>query len=126
MKTLKLTLTLALALLAGISFAQFPQSGSPDSCYYEETDLRAAIFKGNPDFVHVKVAKNLGDKVKIRVKRDNKTLYIQSYKRYVRVDMQYDIREFPSGSYTFEIVKGKDVVYSKVIDKNNNEAYTLR
>jgi hypothetical protein len=122
MKTLSITRTFVLALVANISFAQFPQSSSPDSCEYKETNLRAAIFEGNPDFVHVKVAKELGDKVKIRVKGENKTLYSQNFKKYRRVDVQYDIREFPIGSYTFELIKGKEVVFSKVIEKGNTEA----
>lgn len=126
MKTIKLTLTFALALIAGISFAQFPQSSSPDSSCYVKDDLRAAIYKGNPDFVHVKVAKKLGDKVKIRVKDENKTLYAQNYKRYGRVDAQYDIKGLPAGSYTFEIVKGREVVYSRVIDKNKQQALSQR
>jgi hypothetical protein len=126
MKTIKLTFTFAIILMAGIAFAQFPQSSSPDSCSYVEEDLRAAIFEGNPDFVHVKVAKKLGDKVKIRVKDENKTLYAQNYKKYARVNVQYDIREFPEGSYTFEILQGKEVVYSKVIEKKNSEALSQR
>lgn len=126
MKTLKLTFTVALALIAGIAFAQFPQTSSPDSCCYVEEDLRAAIYEGNPDYIHVKVAKKLGDKVKIRVKDENKTLYAQNYRKFARVDVQYDIREFPAGNYTFEILQGKEVVYSRVINKNNSEALSQR
>jgi hypothetical protein len=125
MKTI--TLTIVLALIASLSFAQFPQSSSPDSSCYVEEDLRAAIYEGNPDYIHVKVAKKSGDKVKIRVRNDNKTLYAQNYKKFSRVDVQYDINAFPEGSYTFEILQGKEVVYSKVIDKNNNsEALSQR
>jgi len=125
MKTI--TLTIVLALMASLSFAQFPQSSSPDSNCYVEEDLRAAIYEGNPDFIHVKVAKKSGDKVKIRVKSDNKTLYAQNYKKFSRVDVQYNINEFPEGSYTFEILQGKEVVYSKVIEKNNSsEALSQR
>jgi len=126
MKTIQLTFTFALALLAGSLFAQFPQSSSPDSCCYVENDLRAAIYEGNPDYIHVKVAKLSGDKVKIRVKDENKTLYAQNYKKYSRVDVQYDIKDLPLGSYTFEILQGKEVVFSKVINKNNSEALSKR
>jgi len=126
MKTIKLTFTMALALMAGIAFAQFPQSSSPDSACYVENNLRAAIYKGNPDYVHVKVAKKSGDKVKFRVKDENKTLYSQNYKKFARVDVQYDIKNLPLGSYTFEIVQGKEVVFSQVIEKNNEEAISKR
>ncbi len=125
MKTI--TLTIVLALIASLSFAQFPQSSSPDSSCFVKEDLRAAIYEGNPDYIHVKVAKKLGDKVKIRVKNTSKTLYAQNYKKFSRVNVQYNINEFPEGSYTFEILQGKEVVYSRVIEKNNSsEALSQR
>jgi hypothetical protein len=119
MKTI--TLTIVLALVATLSFAQFPQSTSPDSCCYETADLRAAIYQGNPDFIHVKVAKMSGDKIKFRVKDGAKTLYSKNYKKYARVDVQYDIKDLPVGAYTFEILKGSEVVYSRVIDKSQDQ-----
>lgn len=126
MKTFTFALAFALVLIAGISYAQFPQSSSPDSCCYVEDDLRAAIFEGNPDYIHVKVAKKAGEKVKVRVKNKNKTLYAQNYKKYARVDVQYDIREFPTGSYTFEIIQGKEVVFSKQITKDSLNVLSKR
>lgn len=111
-----IVLTFALALIASFSFAQFPQSKSPDSCCYVANDLRAAIFMTNNSLINVKVAKKMGDKVKIRIKENNKPLYIKSYNKYEWVDLQYDISQFPEGKFTFEIVQNKEVVYTQTID----------
>ncbi len=111
-----IVLTFALALIASLSFAQFPQTQSPDSCCYVANDLRASIFSANDALVNVKVAKKAGDKVKIRVKEDNKVLYTKNYKSYELVDLQYDISQFPEGNYTFELVQNNRVVFSKIIE----------
>ncbi len=124
MKTI--TLTIVLALIATISFAQFPQSSSPDSSCFTNDDLRAAIYMETPSYVKVKVAKRIGDKVKIRVKENNKVIYTQNYKSWALVNVQYDIRQFPEGEYTFEILQNKEVVFSQVIENNNSEVLSLR
>lgn len=112
MKSIALTITAV--LFATLSFAQFPQSQSPDSCCYLADDLRAAVYMNQSDKVNVQVAKLLGDKVKIRVKDSNGVLYTKSYKAYERVDLAYDISQFPSGDYVFEIVQNKKVVLSQL------------
>lgn len=124
MKTL--TLTIVLALIATLSFAQFPQSSSPDSCCYEADDLRASIYLGSPEMVYVKVAKKIGDKVKIRVKENHKVLYQKNYKKWALVDVKYDISHFPVGEYTFEIIQNKEVIYSQTIHNTNDEALSIR
>ncbi|PIQ35102.1 MAG: hypothetical protein COW63_02155 [Bacteroidetes bacterium CG18_big_fil_WC_8_21_14_2_50_41_14] len=113
MKTI--ILTLSLVLIATFSFAQFPQSDSPDSCSYVTTDLRASIYMDNNALVNVKVAKHVGDQVKIRVKENNKILYQKSFKSWALIDLKYDIDQFPMGEYTFEIVKDKEVVFAQTI-----------
>ncbi len=125
MKTI--ILTLSLALIATFSFAQFPQSDSPDSCSYVTTDLRASIFMDNNSLVNVKLAKHVGDQVKIRVKENNKILYQKSYKSWALIDLKYDISQFPMGEYTFEIVKDKEVVFAQTIEHTeSNEHLVLR
>lgn len=114
-----------MALIATLSFAQFPQSSSPDSCCYQDESLRAAIYMETPTYVNVKVAKIIGDKVKIRVKEGNEVLFTQNYKSWARVDIQYDISQFPEGEYTFELIQNKEVVFTQVIN-NTSEALSLR
>ncbi|NOR86519.1 MAG: hypothetical protein GQ527_02805, partial [Bacteroidales bacterium] len=67
------------------------------------------------------VVKIPGELVKIRVKENNKVLYQRSFKKWAIADLQYDISQFPSGEYTFEIIKDRKVVYSKVVEKGFEE-----
>ena len=117
-----IALTLAAVLFATLSFAQFPQSQSPDSCCYLADDLRPAVYMDQSDKVNVQVAKLLGDKVKIRVKDNNEILYTKSYKAYERVDLAYDISQFHTGDYTFEIIQNKNVVLSQVFSLPEDNA----
>ena len=125
MKTLILTLTLA--LLSLFSFAQFPQSEIPDSCCYIADDIRIAIFKDNNSMINVKIAKIPGEVIKIRVKEDGKILYQQRVKKHAVTDLKYDINQFPNGSYVVEIIKDKEVVFSKIVVKGKTvTSYAMR
>jgi len=115
MKTI--ILTLALTVIATLGFAQFPQSTSPDSCCYVADDLRVAIFQDNDSFINVKIAKIPGDLIKIRVSENNKVLYQRRVKKHAITDLQYDINQFPIGTYSFEIIKDNEVVYTKMIEQ---------
>lgn len=115
MKTLVLTMTLT--ILSTFTFAQFPQSLAPDSCCHVADDLRVAIFKDNDSLINVKIAKIPGELVKVRVKENNKVLYQSRIKKWAIANLQYDICQFPDGVYVFEIVKDKEVVFSKTIKR---------
>ena len=123
MKTL--ILTTALVVIAALSFAQFPQSEVPDSCCYVSEDLRVAIFQINDSTVKLKMAKNPGDLVKIRIKEDGKKLlHTRRVKSFAAANLVYDLHQFPEGEYVFEIVKDKKVVYSQIVTrKNTAKAY---
>jgi len=120
------TLTLAMALIATLSFAQFSKAQRPDSCCYKAKDLRASIYMSSPNLVNVEVAKEIGDKVIIKVKENNKTLYRKSYKSWALVDAKYDISKFPAGEYTFEIIQDRKVVFSQSINNTPSEALSVR
>ena len=126
MKTLVLTLTLA--ILTTLSFAQFPQSEAPDSCCYIADDLRVAIFKNkDSDLVNVKIAKIPGELIKIRVKENNKILYQRRIKKWAITDLKYDINQFPDGEYVFEIIKDNEVVFAKIVEQGKLiENYVLK
>ncbi len=109
-------LSIALVAITTFSFAQNARDITSQADDYISNDLRASISLDNNALVNVKVAKIRGDKVKIRVKENNKVLYQNSYRPYALVDIQYDISQFPAGKYTFEIIKNKEVVYSNIID----------
>ncbi|MDP2722276.1 MAG: hypothetical protein Q8O72_05940 [Bacteroidales bacterium] len=108
-------LTIALAVITAFSIAQPAPKSNTGSYSYITNDLKASIGMNNPSMVAVKVAKVPGEKVKIRVKGNHEVLYQKSYKNYATVDMSYDISELPIGEYTFELVKGNEVVYSQTI-----------
>ena len=115
MKTI--ILTLAFIAIATLGFAQFPQSTSPDSCCYVADDLRVAIFQDNDSFINVKIAKIPGELIKIRVKENNKTLYQRRVRKHAITNLLYDISQFPIGTYSFEIIKDNEVVYTKIIEQ---------
>lgn len=115
MKTI--VLTFALIFLISLTFAQFPQSESPDSCCYVAKDLRVAIFMDNDSIINIKLAKKPGEVVKVKVKEDNKLLYQRRIKSHEIANLRYDISQFPDGEYEFEIVKDNQVVFTKTIEK---------
>jgi ribosomal protein L24E len=115
MKTI--ILTFALAIITSLTFAQFPQSDSPDSCCYVTKDLRVAIFMDSDSIVNIKMAKNPGEVIKIKVMEDNKLLYQRRIKSHEIANLKYDISQFPNGKYEFEIIKDKEVVFTKTIEK---------
>jgi len=47
-------------------------------------------------------------------------LYQKRIKKQNSSRTKFDIKEFPSGVYTFELVKDKQVLYTKKIDKSEN------
>ncbi len=119
MKTL--ILTTALVVLSALSFAQFPQKNAPDSCCYIADDLRVVILQNNDSTVTLQMAKNSGDLVKIRIKEDgSKLIYNRRVKNYAVANLVYDLHQFPEGDYVFEIVKDKEVVYSKTVTRTNS------
>lgn len=121
-----LALTLALAIISVLSFAQFPQSESPDSCCFISNDLRASIFMDENSIVNVKIAKIPGELIKIRVKENDKVLYQKRVKSYAIADIKFNVNQFPKGNYVVEIVKDKEVVYSRNIEKGITEEYLAK
>lgn len=116
MKTL--ILTIALTTIAALGMAQFPQSSASKSDCYVSKTLRAAIINNNDCTVDVKLAKLPNEVVKIRITDDNKDgniLYQKRIKSHEVVNLSYDVKKFPKGTYTFEIVENKKTVFTKTI-----------
>lgn len=118
-----LILTIALTTIATMGFAQFPQiSAQKNDCYVSKT-LRAAIIDNHDNTVDVKLAKLPNKTVKIRIIDDSKNgniIYQKRIKSHEIVDLSYDIKKFPKGRYTFEIVENKKTVFTKIISTGNN------
>jgi len=67
------------------------------------------------------MAKNSGDLVKIRIKEDGtKLLHQRRVKNHETARLVYDLHEFPIGNYVFEIVKDKEVVFSKTVTRTKS------
>jgi hypothetical protein len=119
MKTL--ILTTALVVITALSYAQFPQKNAPDSCCYITEDLRVVVFQNSDSTVSLQMAKQPGEVIKIRIRKDdNKLLYQNRVKSHTIARLTYDLHEFPVGDYTFEIVKDKEVVFAKKVSRNNS------
>jgi hypothetical protein len=115
-----LILTTALVVLTTLMFSQ--QVNSPltndESAVTEQ--VKCAIFPNSNDLITMIVEKAPGEKLNFRIKESNKqVLYQKRIKNDDKTIVKYDISKFPSGEYKFELVKGKEVLYSKTITKKD-------
>jgi hypothetical protein len=113
-------LSISLVVICIFSFAQNTNPNSALNDAYKSNRLTVSISPNNNSMVNVLVAKIPEEQIKIRVKENKKVLYQKSYKNYAQVNLQYDISQFPTGKYTFEIIQDEKVVYSKVIIRKNS------
>ena len=118
MKTL--LLTTALVVLTALSFAQQETTSLSNDNVQVTDQVKCVIFPNSSDMVTMIVDKPPGEKVNVRIKEGNKkVLYQKRIKKDDKTKVKYDISEFPSGEYTFELVKGKEVLYTKTITKKD-------
>ncbi len=119
MKTL--VLTTALVVLTTLTFAQSETTKMENPQVLNTEDVQASIFPTSNDMVTMLVDKKPGTTVVLKVKEENgKLLYQKRIKKHNSSKIKFDIKEFPSGVYTFELVKNKEVLYTKKIDKSEN------
>ena len=119
MKTL--VLTTALVVLTTLTFAQSETTKMENPQVLNTEDVQASIFPTSNDMVTMLVDKKPGTTVVLKVKEENgKLLYQKRIKKHNSSKIKFDINEFPSGVYTFELVKNKEVLYTKKIDKSEN------
>jgi len=118
MKTL--ILTTALVVLATLTFAQSDTTNLENSLILNTKDVQASIFPTSNDLVTMHLEKKPGTLVVLKVREENgKLLYQKRIKKHNNSRIKFDISEFPSGTYTFELVKDKQVLYTKRIDKRD-------
>ena len=119
MKTL--ILTTALVVLTTISFAQSEIGNKENHMVLNTEDVKASIFPNSNDMVTLVLEKKPGEVVTIKIKEENgKLVYTKRIKKIDSIKTRFDIREFPAGEYTFELVKDRKVLYSKKISKSEN------
>lgn len=115
-----LILTTALVVLTTLMFSQ--QVNSPLTIDESKvTDqVKCAIFPNSSDMITMIVEKSPGEKVNVRIREDNdRILYQKRLNKADKTKVKYDISKFPSGEYTFELVKGKEVLYAKTVTKKD-------
>lgn len=124
MKTL--VLTTALVVLTTASFAQSEIENKENQLVLNTEDVKASIFPNSNDMVTLILEKKPGEVVTIKIKEENgKLVYQKKIKKVDSTKIKFDIRELPDGEYTFELVKDKQVLYSKKINKSENVAAAI-
>lgn len=118
MKTL--ILTIALLVITSLSFAQENQVADSNNIVFDSESVQCVMFPVSNDMVTMILEKDPGEKVNVRIKSSNSDLLYQ--KRINKVDkarVKFDISQFPTGEYTFELVQGKEVLYTKIFSKKD-------
>ena len=113
MKTL--VLTTALVVLTTLTYAQ-PVQESPETVKSE--NITCNLYPSGGDQVTLILMKETDDKVIVKLKKENGSLvYQKRIKKSNDNKITYDLEKLPKGSYTFEVVNNKEVVYSKALRK---------
>jgi hypothetical protein len=116
MKTL--ILTTALVVLATLSFSQDEMKSASNEFVLNSENVAVAMYPNNSDAITMILSKSPDAVIKLRVKSESdRVLYQKKFKKVDNARVKYDISEFPSGDYTFEVVNGKDVLYSQKFSK---------
>ncbi len=114
-------LTIALATLGMVAFSQTANDRSADKAATKKSDVKCMIVQTDDDMVTVLFDKKAGDPVKIKVlENKNGVLYTKRIKKGTGGRIKYDISQFPAGTYVFELVKDKKVIYSKEVTRETN------
>jgi len=117
MKTL--VLTAALVVLTAATFAQ-KVSENGKAFKSDDSKVKVAMYSNVSDQVTFIVVKEPEDKLNLKIKDENGSLvYAKSLRKPESRKITFDLKSLPSGEYTFELVKGKDVLYSNSVSKGS-------
>ena len=117
MKTM--ILTAALAVLTAVSFSQ-NNSEKSNELKSESAKVKVAMYSNVSDQVTFIVVKEPEDKLNLKIKDEKGSLvYEKSLRKPESRKITFDLKSLPSGEYTFELVKGKDVLYSNSVSKGS-------
>jgi len=117
MKTL--VLTAALAVLTAVTFSQ-NNSEKSNELKSESAKVKVAMYSNVSDQVTFIVVKEPEDKLNLKIKDEKGSLvYEKSLRKPESRKITFDLKSLPSGEYTFELVKGKDVLYSNSVSKGS-------
>ncbi len=119
MKTL--IVTAVLVVLTTTTFAQKETSAQSNDFVLNSEQITVAFYPNSNDAVTMILSKDEGQRVKVRVTDSNENvLYAKRYSKVNSAMVHFDVSEFPAGNYTFEVVDGNKVLYTKTITKRDN------
>ena len=115
MKTL--ILTIALVVLAVALFAQ-KVSENGQEMKLEVAKVKVAMYSNVSDQVTFIVMKQTEDQLNLKIKEeDGSLIYEKRLRRPENRKITFDIKSLPEGKYTFELIKGKEVLYKNSFSK---------
>ncbi len=119
MKTTAIKLTAILMLLAiGISF-----NGNAQSNNSEQSEIFTAFTLKGDNLVNIRLIKPADQSVTINVFDDtHKKVFTKKISKKDNLLMTHDITDFPSGTYTYEVKEGKDVIKCCKVVKSSGSA----
>ena len=115
MKTL--VLTAALVVLTAASFAQKVRENGQE-VKADDSKVKVAMYSNVSDQVTFIVKKQPEDKLNLKIRDESGSLvYVKRLGKPEIRKITFDIKSLPEGKYTFELVKGKEVLYTNSISK---------
>ena len=110
-------IALFLALNLSLAFASTMQPEKPVLNAVEQNYELSLTRLSNHEFIF-RLLKEEGDVFKVRVMdSDGNRLYCHKIKKHNKSKTTFDISEFPTGEYTFHIVRNNKVLYTEKIEK---------
>ncbi len=114
-------LTIALATLGMVAFSQTATDKSAEKAALKNSDVKCLIVQNDDNMVTVLFDKKPEEAVKIKVlENKNGVLYSKRIKKGTGGRIKYDISQFPEGTYVFELLKDKKVLYTKEVTRSND------
>lgn len=113
-------LTSVLAVLTAVTFAQ-KISANANETKSESPKVNVAMFATVSDHVTMIVMKQPEDKLNLKIRDDEgSVVFEKSLRRPENRKIEFDLSQLPEGSYTFELRKGRQVVYTNLVSKESN------
>jgi len=114
-----LILTTAMVVLTAITFAQ-KVSQNEQVNKSEVAKVKVAVYSGLTDQVTVIVMKQPEDKLNLKIRDDEGSLvYEKSLRKPENRKITFDIKSLPEGKYTFEVAKGREILYTNTMVKGS-------
>jgi hypothetical protein len=115
MKTLVLTSALVIltSILTGQTISVNEPAKNTNAC-----NVKVALFAGNDDRVNLIVSKLPEDKLYLKIKNEKgSVVYSKRLTRPESRKFSFDFTDLPEGNYTFQVAKGRELIYSNEVSK---------